>query len=496
MLPFVLLALAVVLVSVHTPAEAQSLDSLLRRAAEEALRKALPPVPPPPSSPPVNAPADGQAAPAPSAPATAAAVVSAAPAAPRVSTLETRLADGPRTVDLRAGTPAEFADRALPEGALIVVSNPYVPHDRRFLNGASAMACHPQGGLVISASSTIYAPSPDRGPRREYVDNGRGLWRIEADGRVRPFALVPNVPVDDRRLCDVPFARAAAVGAAEGGLAVEPGGDVLTVSGDIVLRYRTDGRVERVAGGGPRACQLVLSRERTERGYRDGPAEQALFAGKLSLAVAPGGEIFVGENDNVSDGIPGNCSLRRVDRDGRVSTVFGQGRCASRDEVSREGYRSPGFDRVAVDRQGRPIVMGADRAMREGSGPDVVYTKVHRIEGGRAELLGRAGHGARFDPTGRLVAIGLAPDGTPLAFNAGYYSDGGLIVPENAPRFRYWWRGMTGDRKPPLDGARGQAHIGEVQDFCSATDGYMYVLTYRGVRRIDPRTGEVTTWLH
>jgi hypothetical protein len=497
MFPIAALALAVTLSLSGALAGAQSLDTLLRRAAEEVLRNALPPAQPPPSSPPANTPADGKAAPAHPAPATTDGAVEAAPAEPRVSTLETRLADAPRTVDLRQGTPPALADRFLPEKALIVVSNPYVPHDRRFLDGATAMACHPQGGLVVQASSMRYAPSPERGRGREYVANGSGLWRIEADGRVRPFALLPARPADDQRLCDVPFSRAAAVEAVQGGLAVEPSGGVLTATMyGVILRFRADGRVERVAGGGPRACQIQLSREWTERGYRDGPADEALFAGNPALAAGAAGEIFVAENDIKSDRIPGNCSLRRIDRTGRVSTVYGDGKCAPIDDARREGHRTPAFDRVVVDRQGRPIVMGADRAMREGSGPDVVYTKVHRIDAGRAELLGRAGHGARFDPTGRLVAIGLAPDGTTLAFNAGYYSDGGLVVPDNGPRFRYWWRSAPGNHLPPADGGRGQAHISEVKDFCSATDGFLYVLTQGAVRRIDPRTGEVTTWLH
>ena len=141
--PFAAFALTVMLSSAGSPAEAQSLDALLRRAAEEVLRQALPPAQPPPASPPANAPADGQAAPARSTPTTTAGAVEATPAEARVSTLQTRLADAPRTVDLRQGTPPELADRFLPEKALIVVSNPFVPQDRRFLERATAMACHP-----------------------------------------------------------------------------------------------------------------------------------------------------------------------------------------------------------------------------------------------------------------------------------------------------------------------------------------------------------------
>lgn len=47
----------------------------------------------------------------------------------------------------------------------------------------------------------------------------------------------------------------------------------------------------------------------------------------------------------------------------------------------------------------------------------------------------------------------------------------------------------------PANGARGQVHIRNVKDFCSATYGFLYVLTRGAVRRIDPRSGEVMTWL-
>lgn len=472
------------------PSHAQSVEDMLRRAAERAAEKALRKTTP------------KEATPSASAPTAATPTTTSAPGAPGapqvagVQGLETLLADAPRVLDLRNGTPPELKYRFLMDGSRIIVSNPYVPVDRRFIERAHAMACHSQGGLVIAAVSERYAPSPDRGEDRTYVPNGDGLWRVEADGRVRPLFAQVSRGASESRLCNVPQAQAIGVSSGAARIAIDPAGQVVVadVSQGVLRRFRHDGYVEHVAGGGPRVCQIELGRDYPERGYRDGPGSEALFGGEISIAVNANGEIFVTENDITGSLAPGNCSLRRIGADGRVSTIYGSGKCPPPEEVDREGHRTPAFDRVTVDSQGRPLVMGATRASREGSGPDVVYTKVHRIDQGRAELLGRAGHGARFDPVGRLVAVGLAPDGTPLAFNAGYYSDAGLMVLENRSAPRYWWRGASGMHRS-IDGPRGEAIIDNAQDFCTATDGYMYVLTERTVRRIDPRSGEVTTWL-
>jgi hypothetical protein len=46
-----------------------------------------------------------------------------------------------------------------------------------------------------------------------------------------------------------------------------------------------------------------------------------------------------------------------------------------------------------------------------------------------------------------------------------------------------------------LDGPRGQARLTDAKAFCSGADGLVYLLTDRAVRRIDPATGAVDTWL-
>ena len=490
---------------VATPAaSAQSVGDLLRRSVEDALRDAARRASPPaPQQGAASAPpAAGVSSPALPAPAvatsTAPGATAAAQGASAVQGLEVRLADAARTIDLRNATPPELEGRYLPERAYIVVANAYLPADRRFVDRASAMACHPQGGLVVAASTRRWEPSAQRGPGRDYVDNGTGLWRVHPDGRVTPLWVPAGRPANaGYRNCGVPSSQSRLPDAGITGLAVEPSGAVLVVSAGqrAIVRLRPDGLVEQVAGGGPAYCTDPYGR-RPETGWRDGPGREALFSGDLSVAVDPrDGTIWVAEDDQKDGRTAPNCALRRIDAAGTVTTVRG-GRCPDVETEARTGHRSVGYAGLALDAQGRPLLFGVSRAAREGNGPDVVYTKVHRVDGERDELLLRAGHGARFEPSGRLVAIGLAPDGAPLAFNAGHYSDAGLVSMSTAPPLRYAWRSAAGMHAPYADGARGQARLTDVKSFCAGVDGRIHLLTDRTVRRIDPASGAVDTWLH
>jgi hypothetical protein len=491
-------------------ARAQSLAETLRRAAEEALRKKAQQVTEPaqtqapaPALPAASAPAG--ASPVPRAPAAVAApapptATRPAPAAP--AGLELRVADGPRRIDLRNGTPPELQWRYLPPNGLVEVANPYVPVDRRFIDSLGAMACHPQGGLVVVASTRRWEPSPQRGEGRDYVDNGSGVWRVEADGRVRPLWVPLGRQTDDGFAnCGVPAAQARMPDASSGlQIAVEPGGGVVLASrgARTIVRLRPDGMVEHVAGGGDAFCSTNPTRRRPGTGQRDGPGRQALFSGELSLAVNPrDGTLWVAENDHIDGRSPPNCALRRIDpATGIVSTVRG-GRCPDAETERSTGFRSVGYERLTLDAEGRPLLMGVSRARREGVGPaELVYTKVHRVDGEREELLLRAGHGARFEPQGRLVAIGLGPDGAPLAFNTASYSDAGLVTMSPIPPLRYAWRSAPGDLDQAIDGPRGQARIADARSFCTGSDGIVYVQTPKSVRRIHPTTGAVDTWLH
>ena len=424
------------------------------------------------------------------------------PAALVVQGLDQRLATAARVLDLRRGAlPPDLDARQLPPRSRAVLSNPYAPLDWKFLSGVADMACHPQGGLVLWARTQTLAADG-----RSYRDNGAGLWRVEADGRVRPLAVAEQ-GVRTRQLCNAPANEVQLPDLTYPiSIAVEPGGDVIVADtwNFALRRFRQDGFVEQFAGGGDDLCTR-RTWESGRHGYRDGPAEQALFSGNLSIATGADGAILVAEAQRAYMGTPGNCSLRRVDRAGTVSTLLGNGTCPDYATISRTAGTSVTFDQVAADARGTILVLGAERGLRNPASKsltDVVFTKVHRVNrDGSTTLLGRAGWGASFDPEGQLAAVGFAPDGRPLAFNIAY-GQIGLVEFSGPKNWSLWWAGMPAragsDGRPddaPLDGPRTQARLLDVHGFCTATDGFLYLRESNAIRRIDPASGEVTTWL-
>jgi DNA-binding beta-propeller fold protein YncE len=85
--------------------------------------------------------------------------------------------------------------------------------------------------------------------------------------------------------------------------------------GHRVRRVTSGGEVTTVAGTG-------------ERGYRDGPADQALFNIPQGVAVDAAGAIYVADS--------GNHVIRRIDPGGTVATLAGTGEPGYRDGLGRE----------------------------------------------------------------------------------------------------------------------------------------------------------------
>ena len=90
------------------------------------------------------------------------------------------------------------------------------------------------------------------------------------------------------------------------------------------------------------------------------------------------------------------------------------------------------------------------------------------------------------------AAIGAAPDGTVVAYDqAGIGHIGLVALDPPAPALRPWWKvrngGYVDGAEPGLDG---------VMDFCSAADGGIFFLQKYALRRLEPKTGQVTTWLY
>jgi hypothetical protein len=90
----------------------------------------------------------------------------------------------------------------------------------------------------------------------------------------------------------------------------------------------------------------------------------------------------------------------------------------------------------------------------------------------------------------------MSADGTPVAFNdvprVGTSYPELVILDKPEPALRHWWKvpqagGLTDGPQPAMNA---------VLDYCSATDGTTYILQKNALRRLDPKNGQMTTWLH
>jgi hypothetical protein len=502
---------------------AQSLSDLIDRAKSEAQRAATQAVtqrPAPAASSPTStqatttAPAPSTAL-APTAAAPAAAPAAATPANPAAATDVMRKlpawtqkqASGIRTLDFRNGIPEPLKGRGFTSGSYVQIANPYLPADRLVMLEAKTMACHPEGGVVVWAKmirQDITKPGIDLAN----TDTGVGAYRMEADGRVTPFAARDEREVrSGKKLCNTTLDQVFLPDwSYVQHMLVEPGGDVLLASGSAqaVLRFRRDGRVERVAGGGEGLCSTDPYNS-GESGHRDGPAAQALFKGTLAIARASDGAVYVAEGGWLPGGgasNAGNCSVRRIAPDGRVSTVYGSGRCEQDAKRLRDAaMTSVQPSHITIDRAGQLVVVGLSGG-RTPEGDDAGFSKAFRIDPatGRAQPIAVAATGGGVPkgwPGGRFAdAVGVTPDGTPVAFNdvprVGSSYPGLVVLDKPEPTLRHWWK--VPQPGGWIDGP--QLAINAVLGFCSAPDGTVYFLQKNALRRLDPKTGEMTTWLH
>lgn len=181
-----------------------------------------------------------------------------------------------------------------------------------------------------------------------------------------------------------------------------------------IRRVWPDGRVDTLAGHG--------------EGWADGPAAQARFHTPSQIALDAAGNVFVADT--------GNHRIRRIGRDGAVSTLAGEGTPGFADGPAAQA-RFNGPMGVAVDAHGRVYVADTwnDRIrVIEADG------QVRTLAGGETPgNVDGAGVGARFDTPvslaldahGNLLIADLynnavrrlAPDGTVDTLVA----DGGLV---------------------------------------------------------------------
>ena len=222
------------------------------------------------------------------------------------------------------------------------------------------------GGVAVGPGGTVFVSAVDSGT----------IWREGLDGTGTPHVDAGSSPTDSGR---------------EDRL-LAPSGMAITADGRLIVadrhRHRIcavdpDGEIRVIAGGAS--------------GYRDGPAEQAMFRHPSDVAVGPDGNFYV------ADG--GNDRIRAISPDGIVSTLagsifdFGDGQgCHGR-------FRRPS----AIDVGVRGVLYVADcgnNAVRRVGLDGNVTTLAGRPAGGDR---GRNGPAVSLrGPSG----IAVAPDGT------------------------------------------------------------------------------------
>jgi len=415
---------------------------------------------------------------------------------PTYFVLTTKLADGPRPI----------TSHSVPQGDAYVfgpehpssrwnVTNPYLPVDRNFFSAIWKMAPGADGSLYLAAESIVPAAEMKRQPRSNkdyYADNGLGVWRVAPDGQVTAFAVRPygtqlgwkNVTA----ICNVRIEDAWLSIDHWGGMVVDPAGDVIFSDSELhmILKLRKDGFVEQVAGGGPQACKYDRWKTLQQAGSQDGPAKQALFDSPQGLAYDKEGNLLVADLRS--------CALRRIDAAGNVTTVH-KG-CRFDPNIHGDYSNDILYAFLAVDPEGLPVV-GATLNV-----PGVnLFTGLYRFHpDGKVERLLEA----RMLPSkpgqqkvdwltdfhyinGTLVIADKGDEIAPLrALHAGKLTK---------------FMGVQGsdEHREDVDGPAATAHIWGPGGFCTTPDGTLYIMPYhnrRAVRKVDPKTKIVSTWVY
>lgn len=205
------------------------------------------------------------------------------------------------------------------------------------------------GGVAVGPDRSIYISDSDAST----------VWRIDPEGRADRFVTVPHPAGHDSD-------RARLFGPA--GIATRSDGSLVVAdpSHHRISVVDTDLSVRVLAGGA--------------NGFRDGPADEAMFRLPLDVAVGPDGTIFVADT--------GNHRIRVISPEGMVATLagsiydYGDGRGA------HGRFRLPGaldvdaagvcyvadtgnnaIRRVAPDRTVTTLAGGPPGGDRDGTGP-------------------------------------------------------------------------------------------------------------------------------
>jgi len=222
------------------------------------------------------------------------------------------------------------------------------------------------GAAVLAGATGLYVVLGGR----DASTPGRPVW-LRAEAPTRPDWTARVTPLAGDGLFSDPFGTAVD---AHGNVFVAEGG-----AGNRILRIGPDGQVLAFAGG--------------RRGFADGPGAAAAFDTPSGLAVDRLGNLYVADT--------GNNAIRKVAPDGTVSTLAGGGEPGWLDGIGRAA-RFDGPVGVAVDREGNVWVADTynDRIRRIGR--DGMVTTV--AGGGAPGSRDGIGTAAAFDTPSAIVA--------------------------------------------------------------------------------------------
>ena len=195
---------------------------------------------------------------------------------------------------------------AAPDGSVIVADRAHGAVRRVAPDGAvstiaggNRSALPPPSDVAVDAEGNIYVAAAWAGGLvRKFSADGR-VTSVVAGGGTEgsSFEIPPDGPAEEAYFGSVR------------GTALGPEGDLYVMEQYQIRRISPSGWVTHLAGGGG-------------RGYRDGPGAQAQFTWLEDIAVDDAGTVYVIDRAFVPGEVGSFATIRKVDTDGVVTTLF------------------------------------------------------------------------------------------------------------------------------------------------------------------------------
>lgn len=316
----------------------------------------------------------------------------------------------------------------------LIVSNLAGSGNPAVINGTGTAASFSYAsGIVLDAAGNVYVADFD----------GHVVRKITPSGEVTTFAGSGSYGNTN--------------GAANVASFQEPSGLTIDKSGNIYVADFGSGGIRKITPGGEVTTFTGLT---TQRGYKDGPADEAKFASPIEITIDEAGNLYVADYTNHV--------IRKVDTNGTVSTLAGNGEAGFQDglgSAARFNYPSD----MVVDADGNVYVAdGGNHAIRKITPEGLVSTI--------------AGSGNRSYADGQGVSAEFSSP-TGIDFDV----DGNLLVADIGNRVirKVTLEGLVttlvGDRQSKEeDGPAAEASFKSTLDVISDGNGGMFVSTGSG----------------